>query len=240
MRIKIKFYTEEEPIPNYNFNKYDFQGMIYSSLLDAGVTDIHDGNSIRFFSFSDVFPYNYVKKDLIYNFMISSPVDRIINSIYDVLNKNKYFYLSGYKFNIAEIKKFDVNISKSFITGSPIVLYLDNRKNRYFSIRNGDSIAFFIKRLKENAIKKFNIFYNDEISMNHLLFDKMKFHKEVSVLLNKGTKNFNIIGTMWYKLDLLRLRRSEVKFYKFIMDAGLGEKNSLGFGFINPVVNNGQ
>ncbi|MFG1391031.1 CRISPR-associated endoribonuclease Cas6 [Acidiplasma aeolicum] len=240
MRIKIKFFASGENALNYQFNKYDIQGMIYSSLLDAGIYDIHNGNKIRFFSFSDIFPLNKVKKDLLYNFIISSPIDRIINDIYDILSKNEYFYLSGYRFNIAEIKRFDLGITGSFITGSPVVLYLDNRKNRYFSIKNGDSISFFLKRLKENAIKKFNIFYNDDINLNHLLFDKMEFHKEVSLLLKKGNNDFNIIGTMWYKLNLSRLNRGEIKFYKFIMDTGIGEKNSLGFGFINPVVQNGQ
>jgi len=237
MRLKIKFYTKDDE--NYEFNKYDIQGMIYSTLLDAGMTEIHAGNKIRFFSFSDIFPNNILKKDFLYNLIISSPDNNIIKNIHNILDKNKSFYLSGYKFNIAEINEFDINISNDFITGSPIVLYLDNKKNKYFSIKN-DSIAFFLRRLKENAIKKFNLYYNENININHLIFDKLKFHREVALLLRKGKVSFDIIGTTWYNLHLNKLNRNEIKFYKFIMDTGIGEKNSLGFGFLNPVRNYGQ
>ncbi|HII81776.1 MAG TPA: CRISPR-associated endoribonuclease Cas6 [Ferroplasma sp.] len=239
MRVKFKFYPEERKI-NYTFNKYDIQGMIYSTLLDAGLSDIHYGNKIKFFSFSDIFPNNIIKFEQLYNMVISSPDPRFIEGIYNVLSSNKFFYLYSHKFNIAEIKKFDLRISKSFITGSPVVLYLNNRINKYFSIQNGDSIAFFLRRLKENAIKKFTTFYKEDIMINHLLFDKLQFHREVSLKLIKNGKEFNIIGSTWYKLDLNHLTGKEIKFYKFLMDAGIGEKNSLGFGFINPVIANGQ
>ena len=237
MRLKIKFYIKNGE--NYEFNKYDIQGMIYSTLLDAGMTEIHAGNKIRFFSFSDIFPTNALKKDFLYNLIISSPDNNIIQNIHRILDKNKDFYLSGNKFNIAEINGFDIGLSNNFITGSPIVLYLDNTKNKYFSIRN-DSIAFFLRRLKENAIKKFNLYYHENIDINHLIFDKLKFHREVSLLLRKGGVSFDIIGTTWYNLSLNRLNRREAKFYKFIMDTGIGEKNSLGFGFLNPVRSYGQ
>lgn len=237
MRLKLTFFSKNNE--NYEFNKYDIEGMIYSTMLDAGMTEIHAGNKIRFFSFSDIFPYNIVKKDFLYNLIISSPDSNIIDNIYNILDKNRYLYLSGVRFSVADINKFDLKITNNFITGSPVVLYLDNRENKYFSIKS-DSIAFFLKRIKENAIKKFNLYYNENININHLIFDRLKFHKEVSILLKKGGNIFNIVGTTWYSLSLNRLNRNEIKFYKLIMDTGIGEKNSLGFGFLNPVRSYGQ
>jgi CRISPR-associated endoribonuclease Cas6 len=32
--------------------------------------------------------------------------------------------------------------------------------------------------------------------------------------------------------------KKERKFYKFLLDVGVGEKNSLGFGFVNPIKKN--
>ncbi len=238
MRVSIKFFPFT--FNEYIFNKYDLQGMIYSTLLTGGITDLHRGNNFRFFTFSDIFPLNFLQKNTLYNIIISSPDITTIDTIFNVLSKENYFYLSGIKFKIAEINKFDLPVPMRFITGSPIVLYKDNKENRYFSIKRQDPITFFLRRIKENAVRKFNAFFNEDININHLIFDRLKFHKEVSLLLKKRGKEFNIIGSVWYSLDLSRLNRSEIKFYKFIMDAGIGEKNSLGFGFLNPVRQNGQ
>ncbi|WP_297065841.1 CRISPR-associated endoribonuclease Cas6, partial [Thermococcus sp.] len=44
-----------------------------------------------------------------------------------------------------------------------------------------------------------------------------------------------VIGSNWELLEKERIKPEERRFYRFIMDAGLGEKNSLGFGFLNPL-----
>ncbi len=238
MRVSIKFFPST--FSNYNFNKYDVQGMIYSTLLTGGITDMHKGNNFRFFTFSDIFPLNSIQKNTLYNMIISSPDITTIDTIFNVMSKENYFYLADIKFKVAEIKKFDLPVPQKFISGSPVVLYINNKENRYFSIKRQDPITFFLRRIKENAVRKFNAFFNEDININHLIFDRLKFHKEVSLLLKKRNVEFNIIGSMWYSLDLAKLNRREAKFYKFIMDTGIGEKNSLGFGFLNPVRQNGQ
>ncbi len=233
MRLKLKFYCKSPELP-YNFNKYDIQGMIYSCLFDGGL-DIHQSNNFRFFTFSDIFPDNNLEKDKLYNIIISSADDNIISTLYDILSKNNFFYLYKNRFEIVDLKKFDLKLSKKFITGSPIVIYFDNKKNDYFSLKTENSISFFIRRIKENALKRYNVFTGENITFYHPLFDRYKFHKEVSVVLYKMGVKFNVIGTMWYSLELNKINYNELKFYKFLMDTGIGEKSSLGFGFINPV-----
>ena len=58
---------------------------------------------------------------------------------------------------------------------------------------------------------------------------------EVAVRVSKGKDKFIIIGSAWYKLERFRRQRRDEQFYRFLMDAGLGEKSSLGFGFLNPL-----
>ena len=212
--------------------------MIYSTLIEAGFTDIHKGNNFRFFTYSDVFPTSLLKADTVYNLIISSPRDDLVNGMLDVLLKNMRFYLSDFQFQVIQAKAFNLRLGKEFITGSPVVLYLDNRHNEFYSIRDKDPISFFLRRIKENAIKKFSCFYHEDMQMNHLIFDSLKFHREVSMPLHKGKKDFNIIGSTWYSIKINRINNNEFKFYKFLMDTGIGEKNSLGFGFLNPVAKN--
>ena len=45
-------------------------------------------------------------------------------------------------------------------------------------------------------------------------------------------QTFIIIGSLWKVLEK-NIAREDRKFYNFLFDCGLGEKNSLGMGFIN-------
>ena len=44
-----------------------------------------------------------------------------------------------------------------------------------------------------------------------------------------------IIGSVWYLLEKFEISEEMRRFYWFLMECGLGEKNSMGFGFVNPV-----
>jgi CRISPR-associated endoribonuclease Cas6 len=92
-----------------------------------------------------------------------------------------------------------------------------------------------LNRLKENALKKYRAYYNEDLEFEENIFDRMVFRKEVAVNIYKKGTRFVIIGSVWKMLEKFEIKPEYRKFYNFIMDCGLGEKNSLGFGFINPV-----
>ena len=54
----------------------------------------------------------------------------------------------------------------------------------------------------------------------------------MSIRLQKNNNKFIIIGSLWKNMEF-NLNRNNKKFYNFLFDNGLGEKNSLGFGFLN-------
>ena len=120
----------------------------------------------------------------------------------------------------------------SFISATPIVLFESNKDNKYFSFKQSSNFNFFFERLKDNAIKKYNAFYNDDFYLESNLFTNFEFSREVSIRINKEDKQFIIIGSLWKNLEF-NLTNKNKKFYRFIFENGLGEKNSLGFGFLN-------
>ena len=123
------------------------------------------------------------------------------------------------------------NCSK-FISSTPIVLYEDNTNNRYYSFKQNPNFNFFFERLKDNALKKYNAFYDNDFSLDSELFTNFEFGREVSVRLIKNKNKFIIIGSLWKNLEF-NLTSQNKDFYNFLFDNGLGEKNSLGFGFLN-------
>jgi len=226
------------PLENFSFDevcKHTIQGLIYSALKESGYDSIHDSPKFKFFCFSDIFPSTDFREDEIKNLIVSSPDSNFISTLYKSLKQKRDIRLNMYKIKIEEIKKFYINLKNKFISGSPIVLYKDNKRNIYYSFRRDKDLNFFLNRLKDNALKKYNVYYNEDFYFEGKIFDNLEFKKEVAVRNFKGGKEFIVIGNVWSLLEKIEIRREEKKFYNFIMECGLGEKNSMGFGFINPI-----
>jgi len=65
------------------------------------------------------------------------------------------------------------------------------------------------------------------------MLDSLILKKQVAVFIRKDQRDRRIIGTKWI-FEKIHYPKELRKFYKFILDCGLGEKNSMGFGFVNP------
>lgn len=230
MRLLIKFSSVEKPVPiSYFINKFTIQGLIYHFfLLSEKLKYKHEEKGIKFFCFSDVF-----SKDDYYYLLFSSPSKEIVEEVYKVVKNIQHFYI-GYKlFKKEEVKKFNIRIRKKvrWETGSPIVVYY---KEKPFSFLKDKEWDAFFHRIKENAIKKFESFYKEKIEIEEI-FDRVEFKKSVAIPLQKDERKFLIFGSTWKLLEKSYVGKNERKFYQFLMDAGIGEKNSLGFGFVNQI-----
>ena len=113
-----------------------------------------------------------------------------------------------------------------FITSTPIVLFEDNKNNKYYSFKQNPDFNFFFERLKDNAIKKYNAFYDCDFSLDSELFTNFEFGREVSIRLTKDNNKFIVIGSLCKNLEF-NLTSHDKDFYRFLFENGLGEKNSL-------------
>lgn len=236
MRLIVKFMPVRH-VPASKINKHTIQGMIYSLLENTEFEELHRKKGFKFFTFSDIFPPGdlYPKKEK--NIIISSPNAKLINTLYSRIKEKKYIYLSDEAFIMHEMETFRLRHRGKFITGSPVVVYKDSRKNIYLSFEKKDSVDFFIKRITDNAVRKYEEYYREKIEID-AIFDEVVFNKEVAVRLAKDGKEFIIVGSMWYLMSKTKIDRKYNKLYNLIMDCGIGEKNSLGFGFLNPLKEN--
>jgi len=218
----------------YNsINKHTVQGFIYSLLKDTSFVQYHDHTTFKFFCFSDIFPIGDFKAGGEKHLLISSPNREFIEAIRSSIAGGQAFKLGGREIKI-RYKIVQPKLSSRFISASPIVLYQDNQQNLYYSFERNRDLNFFLQRLKDNAVKKYNAFYSEELNLNESIFDRLIFRKETAVQIKKGDAEFIIIGSVWKLLEKFNIGEN-MKFYKFIIDCGLGEKNSFGFGFINPI-----
>lgn len=234
MRLLLTFV----PLNDYPFDriyKHTLQGFLYSFLKQTSFADYHDRATFKFFCFSDIFPIGDFNEGVRKNLLVSSPNRDLISAIKRSVSRGSTYNLSGLKIRIIRVKPVSLRLKNRFTTGSPIVLYKDNKRNLYYSFQRDKDLSFFLERLKENALKKYNAFYREDYILNENIFDRLVFRKDVAVKNVKDDREFIIIGSAWRLLEKFHIPREDRKFYEFIMDCGLGEKNSFGFGFVNPL-----
>jgi len=234
MRLRISFEGDNlQPKPN----KHAVQGFIYNMLKGTEYGKRHDEPRFKFFTFSDFFRDGDGRLTL----LISSPEGGFIEALYSNIRGRDHVYIGKHQLKPVEIRMFKLPLRKRFQTGSPVVIYKNAQNNEYFKLHAHRDLRFFIERLKENAERKYNAFYNDEFVLDSPIFDRLipKLRSngklDVYVRVIKNGVSFPVIGSNWELLEKERIKPEERRFYRFIMDAGLGEKNSLGFGFLNPI-----
>ena len=232
MRLMLKFKPEKKSEYD-SINKYTIQGFIYSLLRETAFSNYHEINGFKYFSYSNIFPISSFQIGKQKNLIISSPKEGFIRALERSLNNKDYFYLGKQHMVLDKVSLFQPKLERRFITSTPIVLYEESHKNRYYSLKNTNEFSFFLERLKDNALKKYNAYYDLNYYFEGNLFDRFEFDREVAVRVKKLDKMFLVIGTLWKNLE--KFNMDDKKFYKFIMDCGLGEKNSLGFGMINTM-----
>lgn len=231
MRIIIKF----NPLCNedyFKIGKYDIQGFIYSLLKESEFEKYHELHGFKYFNFSNIFPINNYKLGKEKNLIISSPSSALIKLIYYKLSGMEVFRLNKFFMEITDLKLLNSKASNKITVGTPIALYENNYENKYYSFKSNPDFNFFFNRLKDNALKKYNSYYNEDYYLEEDLFDTFEFNKEVSIQMKIHHNKFIIIGSLWKTFEK-EIFSSNKKFYNFIFDCGLGEKNSLGFGFLN-------
>jgi CRISPR-associated endoribonuclease Cas6 len=139
------------------------------------------------------------------------------------------------------------------ITGTPIVIRIDKEryeKYGYESIydnftywRNEQPINIFIEQLQIKLLSKYARFHNKTIEeyyevlakyKNVKIFDIFRFKKQVSTKLSIGNFEQVIIGSIW-EFIFNHTNNNNKDIIQFALDSGLGERNSLGFGFMNLI-----
>lgn len=236
---------------------YHLQGFVYSLLEGSRYHYVHDKEGFKFFCFSNIFPaYDLVKNDL-RTLIISSPSSEFISYVNDILQKwNAGVAIGNMKFKIEHTEKLDTKLPAgpfTLITGTPIVIRIPREmykaygiepKGQYDSVywRSDHPIDLFVSQIESNLAKKYAEYFNlgnnggkpagreNEKWFPLSLFQKFKFKKQVSTRVPMKGFDQVVIGTVWefgFSAD------ANKDMIQFALDTGLGERNSMGFGFIN-------
>lgn len=213
--------------------------MLYFKLANADIklaNETHAHHGFKFYTFSNLILMNrkhsatglYFERAF---FILASPDDRFIKSFAEGLLQQPEFYLDGpdgrANFVIERIeilKEPSLGDECWFKTLSPIYVKTMRKDNE--SLKEVDLYPTepkFYENLHRNLRERFSEFYNKE-PVDHF---------DVIETANIKPKRIRIAGS-FRRCSLMNLRiQASPELLKFAYDAGLGEKNAMGFGCVD-------
>lgn len=237
---------------SYDLKYYHkLQGFIYSLLKETPYSILHDLKTYKFFCFSNIFPLsenNLIKAGEKKFLIISSPDKFFIKTLEKKLNEiDKCIHIGEMEFEIHKIKKLEIKIKNNLrlISATPIIIRIPEknyekyniphkyRKKRYVYWRSIFTPEPFIKQLEENLIKKYKLFYKKDFEIDRI-FEFLEFKRPVVSHVIISGKEQIFVGSIW-EFWFSYLTKEQKEILKFGIDCGFGERNSLGFGFINVI-----
>lgn len=250
MRLLVRLSALRRVVYNLAYHK-DLQGLVYRFLRNSKFKALHDKKGCKYFSFSNLIPPSRVidegsNKTLI----IASPDSHLIETLSHSLEGmiNREIKIGEMTFRVEEAGIFEHELPQgtsggfTLTSGTPIVVRIPQNRlqeyginpkypYRYVYWRKEYNPTAFVKQLEENLIKKYNEYYGAKLEPLQI-FERLRFKKQVAVPLKMKGEETTIIGTLWgfHFANLNGIRRDLLQFG---LDAGFGEMNSLGFGFMN-------
>jgi CRISPR-associated endoribonuclease Cas6 len=255
MRLLLKLRALKDQAYDLKYH-HKLQGFIYSLLDGTPYVKLHDKRGYKFFCFSNIFPPRDAKKDPskdmgkgeIRHLLISSPEVGLVAILNDRLThigeEQVPVNIGEMSFEVESVKAFEPRIGRScrLITGTPIVLRIPREKFERYGIvpqKDYDYVYWkkewpfepFVKQLEENLFKKYREFYGKAVEESPM-FEQFMFKKAVCNHVVLGGKEVKMFGSIWeFSFSYLDGKKREL--LQFGLDAGFGEENSLGFGFMN-------
>jgi len=250
LRLLVRLKALRRAAYNLAYHK-DLQGLVYRFLRNSAFKTLHDRKGPKYFSFSNLIPPSGVinegsNKTLI----VASPdghlIETLSHSLEGVMNREIRIGEMTFRIESAGVFSHDLpqNASGEFTltSGTPIVVRIPQDRlqeygitakhpYRYVYWRKEHTPTAFMKQLEENLVKKYNDYYDAELEPFQI-FEQLRFKKQVAIPLRMKGEESTIIGTLW-DFHFTPLNGVKRDLLQFGLDAGFGEMNSLGFGFMN-------
>ncbi len=243
MRIKINLESRNNVVLPAGFNEI-LQWFVYSSIKDEWLHSVgfeFNKRSFKLFAFSSILQKGrYLREKSLFifprkiSFLVASPVDWILEKLAtgSIQKDNiNMWHNNVYLTEISVLKPPNIKSDTVLVKAlTPIEVHStfetqNGKKTHHYTPFESE----FSSLINENAKKKWSAFFKNE-PLSDVKIEPKGFNKEKIVRF--GTKNRYVIVKGWtgnFKLQ------GNPEFLKFILDAGIGSRNSQGFGLAEVV-----
>lgn len=192
---------------------------------DDGFLDYHTSKQYKGYVHDLLYPIEKTgiyKKNNTYTMRIRLVEDKLVQYLLGKLSFHETKELQGMG---GEIKIIPKKVIQRIYSITPVVL--KNPGQGYW--KGHMSLEEFEKRLKENLIKKYNYFIENNVEESMPLYDLIEFKNKLPVKV--PYKNITLLGDK-IVLEISSNEQAQELAY-LALGVGLLENNSRGFGFVN-------
>jgi CRISPR-associated endoribonuclease Cas6 len=228
------------------------QGFVYDKLIaNTEFRDIHNSNTYKFFCFSNIFPPAIVRVGQIRHFLFCSPDPHLVKSVFSYIKENlieKCVINMGdqqYRLKSSELLETKVTERSCIIrTSTPISIRIperaydiynintEYRKPKFLYWRSNLSHDIFLTMVLNNLKSKYDEFYKTASCNIESAVELIILLKEIVVHIPIARYTAKIPASFW-RFHFNNLKNEHRDFLNFALDAGIGERNSAGLGFLN-------
>ena len=234
---------------------YSLQGLLYNIIRGTEYAYVHDKAGFKYFCFSNLIPITTpISNGDIRTLIISSPDSNFISVLHEKMEKlGGQIKIGLMKFKIDTLQKLNLRVPPKgpfrMITGTPILVRIPRKKYMKYGIappvnyeylywKADHPLELFLSQLWVNLQKKYNDYCRTNIVDQDLdhgnnpfsYFGELIFKKQISTKLFVKDTEQTVIGSTWeFMFDGSKYGGLN----QFALEVGLGERNSMGFGFMN-------
>ncbi|WP_457640248.1 CRISPR-associated endoribonuclease Cas6 [Persephonella sp.] len=242
MRLRLVLNAESGVIDLPLHHNVTLQGMLYKSLPDSLLKMLEEvgfffsSSKFKLFTFSRIYSPQFMMEREKKRIKYKTPVTLYLSSgVQGSINLNG----TDFKEHIVKLGKNELKLEKVEVlapppfgeeiylkTLSPITVYRTFEKEKKFYRYYKPEEEEFVALLRENLKKKYSILTGEKLE--HFPFEIEPFRKVRKVLIKY--RDFPIEG-----YDGIFKVKTDPELFKVVYDAGLGSKNSQGFGMVEAV-----
>ncbi|WP_049968216.1 CRISPR-associated endoribonuclease Cas6 [Haloferax prahovense] len=240
MRTLVKLRAERDFAYDNTYN-HKLQGRLYNDLRDNGYGAVLDEGP-KTFSYSNIFPPRDAEAGDSRSLIFAASDQDLVTSVAYGLCSEPEVNIGEMPLRAEEAFTLDPKVgeSGSLTTGTPIVIRFGTETAAEYGIeteydrtywRPEHGMDLFFDSLYGNLQKKYERVY-DESAPSPPYFSGYSFQKVVPKPVTYADGDVTYVGTEW-EFDYEIRSAAHRRILNLALDAGLGELNGLGFGFIN-------
>lgn len=230
------------------------QGRVWGALRDTPYDDAHDDPTPLGLSYSNPYPPGQIfhegeRKHLLF----AAPDEQLLGHIADDLTTHPELNIGEMQFTVDNIRTVDPEVGPIGSTGTletetGVVVRIPPEDCEQYGLptthdtdtfwRKEHSMKPFKENIKQNLAYKHDLFGPDSTpsptEMTQDLFDEYMLRRQFAlpVTVTTGVEQTYILSQWTFKYTVRTDAHRE--YLNLLLDTGIGERNGLGFGFLNP------
>lgn len=243
-------------------NRYNrkLRGRLWKALSDTVYEDRHDDGNPIGLSFSNPFPpAKTINEGDRMKVLVAATKRDLLGTVLNDFNENRSIDIGQMQFRVSDAQLVDADVGPPGSTGTlktetPVVCRLRPEDREQYGIDEDEiphdpdqktywrpefSVEPFMDRITRNLAHKHHLFegdgFPDPTEVDYDLFTGYELEGTYANPLRvTPDTEITLIVSEW-TFDYEVEDRHHRRFLNLLLDAGMGERNSYGFGFINPV-----